>query len=409
MYFNVNEMLSAFSFTLDYVERDMLQDVTNHSRRVAYVAARIAQRMGFEKEPLFDLISYALLHDNGITQSLIDDGTVNIRTLEHNPRHSVAGEKNIIDFPFFQPRPNVLLYHHENYDGSGAFQKKGEEIPLFSRVIALANCIAVEYGQGRTPQDIIGLLRASSALFDPMLLDVLYRLSQNVEFWLNMQPIFVEHELKRLTPQVYKEFSYQTVRKISQLFSRIIDAKSAFTGEHSRGISEKAGIMSRYYGYDEDTYWKMRIAADLHDLGKIMIPNEILDKPGSLSRAEIDVIQSHTYYTRKALEGITGFAEITEWAANHHEKLNGRGYPLGLPAEKLDFNSRLMACIDVYQALTEERPYREALPHEKAIDILRTMARQNLVQSSIVDDIDLVLRTVRSEEELHKLPKRSKA
>lgn len=407
MYLNVNEMLSAFSFTLDYVERDMLQDVTNHSRRVAYVAARIAQRINLDDEHLFDLITYSLLHDNGITQSLVNDGFVNIRDLEHNPRHSAAGEQNILDFPFFHPVPNVLLYHHEGYDGSGPFGQKGEEIPLFSRIISLANHIAVEYGHGSNPQKILESIRVSAVFFDPELLEVLKKLSQNVEFWLHMQPMFVEEALQKLTPQVYREYSYQTIRKISQLFSRIIDSKSPFTGDHSRGISEKAGIMSRYYGYDEDTYWKMRIAADLHDLGKIMVPNEILDKPGSLSRPEIDIIQSHTFYTRKALEGISGFEDITEWAANHHEKLNGRGYPLGLSADQLDFNSRLMACIDIYQALTEDRPYREALSHEKAVEILRTMARQNLVQSSIVADIDFVLRVVSSEEELHKLPNRS--
>lgn len=74
----------------------------------------------------------------------------------------------------------------------------------------------------------------------------------------------------------------------------------------------------------------MRIAADLHDLGKLMVPNKILDKPASLTSEEISVIQSHPFYTRRALEMITGFQNIADWAANHHEKLNGMGYPYGL-------------------------------------------------------------------------------
>lgn len=144
----------------------------------------------------------------------------------------------------------------------------------------------------------------------------------------------------------------------------------------------------------------MRIAADLHDLGKIMVPNEILDKPGSLTREEIDVVQSHTFYTRKALEVVSGFEEITEWAANHHEKLNGKGYPIGLTASQLDFNSRLMACIDIYQALTEERPYRTALSHEDAMGILFSMAKQSLIDASIVNDVNAVLGSAASEDEL---------
>ncbi|MFR1804218.1 MAG: HD-GYP domain-containing protein, partial [Faecalispora jeddahensis] len=110
--------------------------------------------------------------------------------------------------------------------------------------------------------------------------------------------------------------------------------------------------------------------------------------------------QSHTYYTRKALEMVQGFEDITEWAANHHEKLNGKGYPYGLTADQLDFNSRVLACVDIYQALTEERPYRMALSHEESVGILDTMAKQNLIDGSIVRDIDAILGTVFYEEDL---------
>ena len=129
-----------------------------------------------------------------------------------------------------------------------------------------------------------------------------------------------------------------------------------------------------------------------------MVPNEILDKRGSLNQREIEIIQAHTFYTRKALEMITGFEEIAEWAANHHEKLNGKGYPYGLDKSRLDFNSRLLACVDIYQALTEERPYRKALSHNKAVGILRNMANQGLIDASIVEDIGMILGPVPSEK-----------
>ncbi|WP_101696606.1 HD-GYP domain-containing protein [Clostridium minihomine] len=400
MYLNVNEMVSSFSFTLDFVERDLLKDVTNHTRHVAYICARISQQMNLVKEDAFDLISYALLHDNGITRSLTGKTPADIIKLENNLKHCEEGEKNIAYFPFYHPVPNVILYHHEHYDGSGFFGKKGEEIPLYARFIALANRVAVDYAQGHSPNEILEFIRTDSSFYDPELVRIFFRISQNVEFWMNMQPMFIGDALNRLIPQAKRNFSFQTIRQISQLYSRIIDAKSPFTGGHSRGISQKVGILSRYYGYDEDTYWKMRIAADLHDLGKIMVPNEILDKPGNLTRAEIDVVQAHTFYTRKALEVVSGFEDITEWAANHHEKLNGRGYPIGLGADQLDFNSRMMACVDIYQALTEERPYRAALLHEEAVGILRAMADQHLIESSIVEDIYSVLGKVTCEEDL---------
>lgn len=400
MKLNVNQMLLSFSFTLDFVERDLLKDVTNHTRHVAYICARLAKLMNLPEREFFDLISYALLHDNGITRSLLDRNPVDMAGLEKNIRHCEVGEENVSYFPFNHPISGVILYHHECQDGSGFFGKRGEEIPFFSRLIALSNRVAVEYAQGNTPRDILGMLKKDARLFDPELLRLFFHISQHGEFWLNMQPMFIESELERLLPQEIREFSYQNIRRISRLYSNIIDAKSPFTGGHSRGISKKVGILCRYYGCGEEEYWKMRIAADLHDLGKIMVPNEILDKPGSLTREEIDVVQSHTYYTRKALEMVQGFEDITEWAANHHEKLNGKGYPYGLTADQLDFNSRMLACVDIYQALTEDRPYRMALSHEESVGILDTMAKQNLIDGSIVRDIDAILGTVFYEEDL---------
>ncbi|GLC29148.1 HD-GYP domain-containing protein [Clostridium omnivorum] len=97
-----------------------------------------------------------------------------------------------------------------------------------------------------------------------------------------------------------------------------------------------------------------------------------------------------SFYTRQALQEISGFEDITEWASNHHEKLNGQGYPFGKTAEALDFNSRLIACLDIYEALTEERPYRRALSHRSAMDILNKMKEEGFIDSKITQDIDNV-------------------
>ena len=399
MNFNVNELLSALSFTLDYVEQDLVSNVTNHGRRVAYIASRIGAKLKLSDEDLFDLISYSLLHDNGVTKSLIQiQGTKNYTKAELSKQHCIEGEKNIQSFPFFVAVPNVILYHHECYDGSGFFAVVGNDIPLYSRIIALADRIAIDYAEHKAPNDIIHSIKYSKQIFDRELKEIIYELNRNVEFWLNMNDTFVNDSLNKLMPSVGREFNYRDMRTVSQIFSNIIDDKSPFTGSHSRGISEKTGILCKYYGYDEEMYWKMRIAADLHDLGKIMVPNEILDKRGSLNQREIEIIQAHTFYTRKALEMITGFEEIAEWAANHHEKLNGKGYPYGLDKSRLDFNSRLLACVDIYQALTEERPYRKALSHNKAVGILRNMANQGLIDASIVEDIGMILGPVPSEK-----------
>jgi HD-GYP domain-containing protein (c-di-GMP phosphodiesterase class II) len=118
----------------------------------------------------------------------------------------------------------------------------------------------------------------------------------------------------------------------------------------------------------------------------------ILDSPNKLTSAEFEIVKKHSYYTRQALQEISGFEDITEWASNHHEKLNGQGYPFGKTAEALDFNSRLIACLDIYEALTEERPYRRALNHTEAMDILNNMREEGFIDSKITRGIDNVFK-----------------
>jgi len=394
MDFNVNELLNSLSYTLDYVEKDLISNVTNHGRRVAYIAARIGEKINLSDTELFDLISYSLLHDNGVTKSLIQANcSKDYLKAELNRMHCMEGEKNINFFPFFQKIPNVILYHHEHYDGSGFFGISGEKIPVFARIIGLADSIAIYFSEGKKSREIESDIK-TARIFDRNFVDVFLELSRNIEFWLNMDDNFVFQALRSITPSVHREFSYKQMRTVSKIFSNIIDAKSPFTGSHSRGISEKTGILCDFYEFDRETYWKMRIAADLHDLGKLMVPNEILDKPGTLNSDEIAVIQSHPFFTRKTLEGITGFEEIADWAANHHEKLNGKGYPYGFDENRLDFNSRLLCCVDIYQALTENRPYRAAMPHHKAVALMRNMSDHNLIDASIVEDINSVFQSV---------------
>lgn len=390
MLFNVNELLVSLSQTLDFAEKGILRNNTNHGMRVAYISGRIAGALGMPEQNLFDLISYSLLHDNGIMNSMLESTSRADFSPETDPGHCVEGEKNIATFPFLRREKNVILYHHEHYDGSGFFGIAGRDIPHYSRVISLADSVAVRIAAGWRNDEILDFVENNAHLFDPVVREAFRELANFVEFWLNMEDMFVRGSLISMLPKVKRELNYKEVRNISQIFSRIIDAKSPFTGSHSRGISEKTGFICQYYEFDERTYWKMRIAADLHDLGKLAVPNEILDKPAKLDKDEFRVIQSHPFYTRKVLGMIDGFQDITEWASNHHEKLNGSGYPYGLDESRLDFNSRILACVDIYQALTENRPYRKGMSHPVAIHIMNGMAKDGLIEPTVVEDMNSI-------------------
>ena len=106
-------------------------------------------------------------------------------------------------------------------------------------------------------------------------------------------------------------------------------------------------------GFDEETSQKMYLAGALHDIGKVAIGNEIIEKPGRLTEDEFAVMKHHAAYTYYILNEIDDFDEMRDWAAFHHERLDGTGYPFGKKAEELNTQERIMACVDIYQALTE--------------------------------------------------------
>ena len=131
----------------------------------------------------------------------------------------------------------------------------------------------------------------------------------------------------------------------------------------------------------------MYLAGALHDIGKMAIDNDILEKPDKLTDEEFSKMKNHAGYTYLILSNINDFEDIRDWAAFHHEKLNGKGYPFGKTAAELNEPERIMACIDIYQALTERRPYKQGFSHEKTCDILDDMADKGFIDAGIAQKI----------------------
>lgn len=105
-------------------------------------------------------------------------------------------------------------------------------------------------------------------------------------------------------------------------------------------------------------------------------------------------MKNHAAATYYILSQMKEISDIREWASRHHEKLNGTGYPRGLEAKDLTFEDRLMACIDIYQALTEKRPYKEGMSHKKSISIMKDMVEKGELDEDIVHEIDIVMKDI---------------
>ena len=399
---NLNELLLSMSYVLDFVEMDVLGVASNHSKRVAYISLAMAREIGLSREECFDIVALAVLHDNGLTEKALRDGeklepTTKRKFLERFKDHCVIGENNIKDFPFLTDVTDVIRYHHEHYDGTGFFKLKGDEIPIMSQIISFADNLDTEFnlkdGYRYKEEEILKYLKAKENKWSSTkVLNSFIDVAKFTGFSLDLKDPLIGKAINRHLDRFNRNLSYEEIRKISQVFSKIIDSKSKFTADHSQGLCKKVEIISKYYEKNREETIKLMIAADLHDIGKLIIANTILEKPSSLTDEEFKIMKTHTYYTRLCLESLNGFEDITEWASNHHEKLDGSGYPYGFDRNRLDFNSKMMGCLDIYQALIEDRPYRKGMGHEKTMKILRDMARQGLIDREIVEDIDYVFK-----------------
>jgi HD-GYP domain-containing protein (c-di-GMP phosphodiesterase class II) len=184
-----------------------------------------------------------------------------------------------------------------------------------------------------------------------------------------------------------------SVFRIADLAARIIDYKSVFTKRHSVQIAGKAWRMGEYYGYDKLSKVRLYLAAAFHDLGKLATPSRILEKPGKLTDEEFTVIKDHVRLTQDILKDVSGFERVCAIASGHHEKLDGTGYHHGKRADELGFDERILACIDIYQAVSETRPYHAGRSHAETMPILYDMARKGFIDDRIVKDLDIVMPT----------------
>ena len=158
--------------------------------------------------------------------------------------------------------------------------------------------------------------------------------------------------------------------RVCEAFAGIVDAKSPFTADHSRRVSDYAYRIALHRGLPSPRCETLRRAGLLHDLGKLGVSNEILEKPGRLTKEEMAVMRDHPAGTARILRQAPALHRLAEIAAAHHEKLDGSGYNLGLTGEQLDEEMRILVVADIYDALTADRPYRKAMPIDSALTIL---------------------------------------
>ena len=260
----------------------------------------------------------------------------------------------------------------EHWDGGGYPEGlRGTRIPLLARIVGLAQ-VAEIFAEQDGPEAALAVVRQRRGRwFDPDLVRAFAGVAADSTLWRSVASNDVDKEVSVVEPQVM-QFAMDEGRldQIASAFAWVVDAKSPFTFDHSKRVADLAISMAGHIGVSKAEGVRIKRAALLHDIGKLAVPNRILDKPGKLTQSEWEIVRLHPYYTYQILERVPVFGEFAFDASAHHERLDGRGYYRNLRGDQLSLCARILATADKVDALSADRPYRKGLPLERVCSML---------------------------------------
>jgi putative nucleotidyltransferase with HDIG domain len=297
--------------------------------------------------------------------ALGDDG---VRRLEQMRCERGAEIARCIDLD--EDTAGAIRQLDERWDGTGyPAGLAGEHISPLARVMCLAQTMEVYWQQGG-PQAACAVARERrGAWFDPALVDAIPAFEHDAAFWRSL----ASADVNALEPaDRVQRADDARLDRVAEAFAGIVDAKSPYTARHSAGVAAIAEGIADAMGLDAGTRRLLRRAGLLHDVGKLGVSNRILDKPGRLIEDEWAAVRRHPELSLAILSPVPALADVARLAVEHHERLDGSGYPYGLVAHQLDVPSRVLQVADVAEALSARRPYRGAMDDDA---VLRVMGR----------------------------------
>jgi HD-GYP domain-containing protein (c-di-GMP phosphodiesterase class II) len=398
------DLIMCLSDATDFID----PVIVDHHRQVAYVAYRIGMELGLPAAELETLILAGALHDVGAFSLRERRGTLEFE-MSVPETHSESGYRLLRLFEPLSGAAAAVRHHHQEWD-DGRGKRAGRRIvPEASHILHLADRVAVLIHRRREVLSqtgrICGKIRdGSGRLFKPELVDAFMETASKEYFWLDLASPNLLDEISEGLSAARFEIASEDMLGFAQLFSWIIDFKSPFTATHTSGVAASAETLATLAGFTERDRLQMRVAGYLHDLGKLAIPSEILEKPAGLVKREWNVIRHHTFYTYRILGSIPALQTVRRWGAFHHERLDGSGYPFHLKEKDLPLGSQIMAVADVFTAVAEDRPYRRGMKKKEILSVLDSMATGNHLNGDVVallaknyHDVNGIRRRVQSE------------
>lgn len=413
------ELLGALSYALDLTEGQPV----GHCVRSTWIGMRIGSRMHLSNEQLWELYYTVLLKDLGCSSNaaricelyLSDDigfkrdsktmgsslPQVLAFVVTHTGRRSPLGQRlrailnimqnggEIVD-DFIQTRCSrgaeiaaSLRFPHsvskgiysldERWDGRGRPDRlAGREIPIYSRIALLSQVVDVFHNTAGRDAALDEVRARNGTWFDPQVVACFEHVASDPKFWETLRSDAVVDEVFDLAPaQGSISVDDDYLDDIAHAFAQIVDSKSPFTSGHSARVAIYSDLIAGQMAYPPERRRWLKRAALLHDIGKLGVSNAILDKNGKLDEEEWRQMRAHAAMSESILSRVPIFCEMARIGGAHHERLDGKGYPRGVKGDQIEAETRIVSVADVLDALTADRPYRAAMPVDRALAIMR--------------------------------------
>lgn len=380
---NLGNLLITLSEATDLSSHSIFQ----HQHRTAYIALEIANNAGIKGSLLEDIFTASLLHDIGAL-------TVEERIMLHNNEaedeelHTVRGEFLLSRIPWLKGISKIVRNHHRDWkDWDESLENP---VVTAAQIIYLSDYVERQIDRKRyilhQTDDILEAVRKlQNSQVNKKIVSYFIDVSKREDFWLDLVSSRLQSILLYHGPFHNRSVNLNDILLISNLYRDLIDFKSPYTATHTSGVAECASKLSELFGFAEVDIKHMKIAGNFHDIGKLLIPNSIIEKPGRLTAHEFAVMRCHSYYTYHTLDSSGGLHRIAEWAALHHERLDGSGYPFHYKGNEINTGARIMAVADKFTALLEDRPYRKGMDRNQIYQIIKSKADNKLLDKKIVD------------------------
>lgn len=385
---NLRQLVYSIAAAVDQVGVDDLY----HGRRVGMMAVELAKRVPLDEPTQQILYDAGLLHDCGVSSTKTHKMLLSEFEWNDAQAHCDRGYELLKGFAPLAHLAPIILHHHRRWSEL-ELMKVAPDTALAANLVYLADRIdtlAAPYYGSHTLLTHAAEIRAtiatySTSIFAPQLVDAFLRAADNEAFWLGLAPEYVTlYQQDMASRRTAVDITWDQFKGCAYIFADIIDAKSAYTEEHSIGVAHLSAYLAGKLGLPPLTCEMIEIAGLLHDLGKLQIPDEILESTEALDEVEFGIMKSHSYATYQALSHITGLREIAAWAGYHHECVDGSGYPFHKKAAELPFEARIINVADIFQALAQNRPYRSAMAPDAILAVLHERTRKGLTDERVV-------------------------